>query len=711
MCAIRFAALLLLLGACASSDRAGAPVRVARLRCNHLENPIGIDDPNPRLGWILESKRPSEKQTAYQVRVRRGSALLWDSGRVASSRLFAIYEGTRTSRACWSVRVWDGDGLPVDSAEATWEMLPTSWSATWIGLPPAGERPPKLVKDGLKWIWYPEGDPSKGAPSATRYFRRTFEVPDNTLADLVLTADNHFKATVNGTRVLAGDEWTHFHHAKLLLGGHHELIVEASNDDGPAGLIGEMIIGGKAIPTDRTWESSTDGKEWKPAIELGGFGAAPWVTLSDRVGAIRREPCPFLRKRFTLDHVGEARLYATALGLYEMQINGVRVGRDCFTPGWTDYNRRVQVQAYDVTNLLRAGQNDITAILGDGWYAGKLGWGGASHLYGESPLKVFAELHVDGSVIATDGTWEGATGPILAADLYDGEVYDARREGILFWNPVTVFNEKRALVASPGPPVRLTQELAPVAIKEHKAGIFIADLGQNMVGWVRLKATAASGTEITLRFAEVLNPDGSIYTANLRGAKCTDRYICRGGGLEVHEPRFTFHGFRYVEITGYPGTPTKDSITGCVAHTDARMTGTFSCSNEMINKLQQNIAWGQRGNFLEVPTDCPQRDERPGWMGDAEIFVHTACFNMDVAAFFTKWMRDVDDGQSPEGSFADVSPRVLLGPDGAPAWGDAGVIVPWAVYEAYGDERFLDEHRPAMRRWVDYIKKNNPNLL
>ena len=249
----------------------------------------------------------------------------------------------------------------------------------------------------------------------------------------------------------------------------------------------------------------------------------------------------------------------------------------------------------------------------------------------------------------------------------------------------------------------MTQDLQARRITQPAARTYIFDLGQNMVGWARLRVQAAAGTKIQLRFGEVLNPDGTLYTTNLRSARATDTYICRGGGLETWEPHFTFHGFRYVEMTGYPGVPVPSMITGCVVGSDIQPTGTFSCSSRMVNQIQHNIIWGQRGNFLSVPTDCPQRDERLGWMGDAQIFARTATYNRDVAAFYEKWITDVEDAQSPTGGYSDVSPRMIDPNDGAPAWGDAGIIVPWTVWQAYGDATLIRRHWSSMQRWMDYI--------
>ena len=444
-------------------------------------------------------------------------------------------------------------------------------------------------------------------------------------------------------------------------------------------------------------------------------------------------PSPYLRREFGLERpVRRARLYATARGVYELSINGARVGDDVLAPGWTDYRKRIQYQTYDVTALLREGQNTLGAILGDGWYAGFVGFDPkqAGAHYGTSP-QLLAQLNVeyeDGSTqsIATDGSWRSSTGPILFSDLLAGESYDAREE-MPGWNK-SGFDDSGwqgvgverlgdvPLVAQPDEAVRATEEVAADTVTEPESGVHVFDMGQNMVGWARLKASGEAGTTVRMRFAEALNPDGTIYTENLRSARQTDTYVLKGEGDEIYEPRFTFHGFHYVEVTGYPVEPPLDAIIGRVVHSATPPSGSFECSSPMVNRLQSNIFWGQRGNFLSIPTDCPQRDERLGWTGDAQIFVRTASLNMDVAAFFAKWMDDVQDAQSPEGAFTDVVP-LLEGSGlidlsrGAPAWGDAGVIVPWTIYKTYGDTRIIQKHYEAMTRWMDYLREANPDLL
>lgn len=502
----------------------------------------------------------------------------------------------------------------------------------------------------------------------------------------------------------------------------------------------------------RVWDSEDEPSPWsEPArFEMGLLDpddwSAHWIAPPPRlhdapappegidIGDWRGNRPVLLRTRFTAGRdVVRARAYVTARGLYRLRLNGEAVGDDRLTPGWTDYRFRIPYQVYDITDAVREGDNMVGAVLADGWYSGRLAW--LEKVYGDAPsLRV--QIHLDRAdgtreVVTTDGGWQVATGEWLWADILMGEAVDlgARKPGWDApdgpsdsrdggWHDAVVVDPPAArVIAHRGPPVRVLAELAPVSVDEPEPGTLLVDLGQNMVGWLRIVAgpdavAAGAGDRVVrVRHAEMLDESGRLYLDNLRGAKATDAYLVPPGGVEIEmEPQFTFHGFRFAEITGLaPGA--RPSITGVVVGSANPPAGRFECSHPMVNQLQHNIEWGQRGNFLEAPTDCPQRDERLGWMGDAQIFVGTACWNADVAAFFAKWLDDVIDGRSERGAFPDVAPVVnapLFG-DAAPAWGDAGVIVPWRLYERYGDERVLDRCFDAMAGWVDYITEANPD--
>jgi len=446
-------------------------------------------------------------------------------------------------------------------------------------------------------------------------------------------------------------------------------------------------------------------------------------------------PAPYLRRAFTVDQpVTSARLHVTALGLYEARLNGRRVGDGFLTPGWTDYTRRIAYQTYDVTGLLNQGDNVLGAVLAHGWYAGFYGFDPkrAGAHYGTAP-ELLAQLVLqlaDGSEqrIVTDAQWESSTGAIRHADLLMGERHDLALEpagwdapgftalhsgasGAGNWRPVRARErDGTPLVADPGPPIRVTQEITPRSIASDDSGRHIVDFGQNLTGWLRIKVDGPPRTRVRIRHGEVLAADGSLYTDNLRTARATDEFTT-AGGPEVLEPRFTLHGFRYAEITGYPGDIDQADVTARVVHSDTPAAGNLESSLPWLDQLFRTIDWGQRGNFISVPTDCPQRDERLGWLGDAQVFARTACYNRDVAAFFAKWLDDVTDAQLPSGAFTDVAPRLTLTGAGAPAWGDAGVIVPWTVWKMYGDTAVLDRHFGAMTRWMDFLERANPDYL
>ncbi|HWL14679.1 MAG TPA: family 78 glycoside hydrolase catalytic domain [Opitutus sp.] len=475
---------------------------------------------------------------------------------------------------------------------------------------------------------------------------------------------------------------------------------------------------------------------WSMGLLSPGDWTARWIAADPEI--VQRDPeaiastlqdCgtpAVFRKNFAVSAgVRRATLYASARGVFELTLGGRRVGEDLFAPEWTDYDKRIHFRTYDVTPLVRPGANTLGATLGDGWWSGFVGWQEHRGRYGslENSLLVQLEVELDTGerlLVGTDASWLCATGPILSSDFMMGEVFDARRVA-RDWLPVReVAPPNAALVAQRSEPVRVTETLAPVSRHELRPGVFVYDLGQNISGFVRLRLRGVpAGTHLTLRHAERLNPDGTLYVENLRRAKATDVYIAAGAPEESYQPHFTFHGFQYVELSGFPGTPPDDLVTGCVVHSATPPAGEFECSHADVNRLWRNGVWSQRDNFLSVPTDCPQRDERLGWMGDAQVFLRTATCNMDVAAFFTKWMIDVEDAQTTEGIFPDIAPRLRedihwtgvgdLG--GAAGWADAGVIVPWTIWRVYGDVRIVERHWRAMTAWLDYLERTNPGGL
>ena len=474
----------------------------------------------------------------------------------------------------------------------------------------------------------------------------------------------------------------------------------------------------------RVWDRSGHASPWSaPAYwEMGLLHPSDWLASWIEPGlgqdTTKTDPAPMLRGRFTVrGPVSSARLYVTSHGLNLPMLNGTTVGDRLFTPGWTSYHNRLQYETYDVTPLLRPGANVLGAMLGDGWYRGRIGWAHARNVYG-ARLALLAQLiirYADGTAdtVGTDSTWRAATGPILASTIYDGETYDARLERDRWsapgyddtsWVPVrSIDAPKDILIAPVGPPVRRIEELRAESVFVTPQGDTVADMGQNMVGWIRLRVRGPRGTTVKLRHAEVLDSAGNFYTANLRDAAETVRYTLRGDGDEVFEPHFTFMGFRYVAVSGYPGGVRPEDLTGIVIHTDMPPTGSFETSDSMLNRLEHNIRWGQKGNFLDIPTDTPARDERLGWTGDAQAFIPTASYNFQVLGFFTKWLADLSADQRANGSVPWVVPDVVQR-DGAAGWGDVATIAPWTLYLAYGDTAILRQQYPSMRAWVEYIR-------
>jgi alpha-L-rhamnosidase len=493
--------------------------------------------------------------------------------------------------------------------------------------------------------------------------------------------------------------------------------------DGPA-----LKSGQRYFWQVKVWDNKGKSSKWSETAywETGLLSTSEWkAKWIEMPGDTQKySPAPHFRKEFSIaKQVASARAYVTSHGYYELHINGNKVGDQVLTPGWTSYSRRLQYQVYDVTSMLQQGANAVGAVLGDGWYRGTLPTGWA--IYGKQ-LGLLMQLHIiysDGTdaFVITDESWKASKdGAIRMCDNYNGETYDATKKLTGWdkpgyagqgWKNVNVANYSlQNLISSQGAQVKKIEEIKPVKIFRTPSGKLIVDMGQNMVGWVRLKVSGPKGTFVTLRHAEVMDKFGEFYTDNLRSAKCEIHYTLAGSGEEIYEPRFTFMGFRFVEVDGFPGELKPENITGVVVHSDMPLSGTFECSNPLINQLQHNIQWGQNGNFVDVPTDCPQRDERLGWTGDAQAFCRTAAFNRDVAAFFTKWLKDVASDQRAGGEVPDVIPDVL-NPQGSETilpsagWGDVAVIAPWTMYTVYGDKRLLKTQYPSMKAWVEYIKK------
>ncbi len=737
------------------------------LRCEYLENPLGIDAASPHLSWQSDNAERNWKQVAYELLVsssddnlRAGKADVWDSGKVGSGESVGIaYHGPALEsrrRYFWKVRVWDAGGQASESAErAWWEMgllHAADWKAKWIRWKNPED---DADRQGIRWIWVSGQDALAVAPKTVATFRVTvdlFEKPKN--AVLLLATRGDFVAKVNSHEVDAKKRWTTFDRRDIsdeLVVGKNSIEITVTAPEAPerrpnaraktataalAALVKITHANGTVmrIPTNARWKASLEKTSlWQSAhvvAELKDKGLGDPGQLP--------QPAAYLRRTLALSkNVQSARLYVTALGSYRVFLNGSQVGSDVLTPDFTDYRKRVLYQVYDVTNSLVNGNNVISALLGDGWYGSGLTWVGM-HFF-PPPDRFVAQLeldYADGSHdnVVTDESWKAAASPILRSDIYAGELYDARLEQSGWEKPGFDDSRWKPAVGADAPAIAVSSQITAPAtvitmldakrVDSVANGGYIFDMGQNMVGWTTLKVKGAAGTKVRLRFAEVLNPDGTIYTANLRNADATDVYILRGGDEETFAPHFTFHGFRYVEVTGYPGTPPLDAIKGdVVSSVSGDPVAKLATSSDLVNQMWLIGIWGQRGNFLSIPTDCPQRDERLGWMGDAGVFWRTGSYNFDIAAFSKKFIQDIVDAQTTQGAFTNVSPNTLPSSAetddpssesdmvGAPGWGDAGVIVPWTTWVQYGDKTAIEENWGAMQRWMEFIQSRNPAFL
>lgn len=727
---------------------------VGSLRCEQLRDPHGIDTPAPRLSWEVQSETRGDRQTAFRVLVAtttealaQGHGDVWDSGRVESGASHLVpYDGRKLNsheRCFWKVRVWDRAGEPSDWSEpAVWSMgllSPAEWHGDWIGLD-APERIGHL--SGTSWIWFPEGAPVKSATPGKRYFRREFEVPAGrtmTSATYRITADDRVQIYLNG-RDLGGRsgpgstkelDLTH-----RLKEGRNVLAARAENAGdapSPAGLIawlrvefaeGEPLT----VTSDGAWRASDrlalgwdepdfDDSAWPRAQVLGPVGIDPWGPV--RYAEDRTLPARYVRKEFTIEKpVRRAVVSFSGLGLSELYVNGQRIGDHALSPGLTEYPERSFYVTHEVTDGVQQGGNALGVILGNGrFYAPRSSVYASMPTFGSPKLLLQLSVeHEDGttSEVVSDLTWKlTADGPITANNEYDGERYDARKElgdwtrpgyDDSSWRDAQPTSAPSETLSAPmSEPIRVTQTLTPLSVSEPQPGVFIYDLGQNMVGYCRLKVEGPAGTRVRLRHAETLKADGTLYLANLRGAKATDVYTLKGGGPEVWSPRFTYHGFRYVEVTGFPGRPPIDAIEGLVVHDDLEPTGKFACSNELLNQIHENVVWGMRGNYRSIPTDCPQRDERQGWLGDRFEVARGESYLFDVGAFYAKWVQDIRDSQKPSGSVPDVSPAHWPNYSDDVVWPSASVILPDMLIDQYGNRRVAREHYASMNRWIEYM--------
>ncbi|MCC6698480.1 MAG: family 78 glycoside hydrolase catalytic domain [Candidatus Hydrogenedentes bacterium] len=732
-------------------EASAAEVSVHGLTCEYRVDPFGIDAVQPRLGWKLQSDARGVMQTAYQVlvasrkeKLTEDDADLWNPGTIESGEsVHVVYGGNPlvSRQACyWKVRVWTTDGAVSPWSEtAFWSMgllKASDWEGQWIGLD-SGLQPNTPVRGN--WIWFSTGKPLAETLPGERFFRKTITLPDDAKiasAFCRATADNEFKLYVNGELVAQGADAqfpAEANLAKLLKPGDNVIAASAVNHHAyanPAGFLAYTVItlsDGKTLEmsTDDSWKSSGseqpgwstagfDDTAWKSAQVFGANGIQPWGEVA--IQAPRDLPARHLRREFDAGSgITRATAYISGQGVFELYVNGQRIGDQVLAPACSEFDKRVYYMTFDVTKDTREGANALGVLLGNGRY---LALRGTFHRhYGYPKLLMQLEVeHSDGSVqrIVSDASWKLSTdGPIRANNEFDGEVYDARME-IAGWSEPgfdDVAWQAVEMVGAPGgvlaaqmqEPIRVTEVLKPKSLKQPAPGVYIYDMGQNMVGWCRLKVDGPAGTAVQLRHAETIQDDGTLYMANLRSAKVTDVYTLKGGGPETYEPRFVYHGFRYVELTGYPGTPDLNAIEGCAVHDDVQPAGEFVTSNALLNRIHRNLYWGTRGNYRSMPTDCPQRDERQGWLGDRSEESRGETYLFQVAPFYAKWVQDMDDAQNESGSVPDVCPSYYPLYNDDVTWPSSFIIIPGALYDQYGDLRVIERHYDGMKQWIDHM--------
>ncbi|WP_198536385.1 family 78 glycoside hydrolase catalytic domain [Streptomyces resistomycificus] len=743
------------------------PFSVRALTTNGRVNPLGIGGEDPVFGWQSASDRRATSQKAYEIQVGRtpGSADVWSSGKVASDRQVGVRYGgpdlEPATRYHWRVRAWDDRKTASPwSAHAYFEtgLLDSGdWDgAQWITRPEA-------ASELDQWTDYTATVEFKIDSAALGMFLRASDASNGYMWQFSVTGSTpmlrlHKQVKGNYSVVKQVDLAPYgFTNASLLAARHTvrydvvgttikttldgklvDTFTDATFSKGYIGFRTHGCCGERGTVYDAVVTSPDDGTllDTDFASDQNPFTGGEIVDsalvvsgTTDALYGPPARPLPLLRKGFvtrTGKKVASARIYASALGVYELEVNGKPVGDQVLAPGWTNYHKRIQSQTYDVTKLLDSGDNAIGASLATGWWAGKVGLGW-SRQYGDAPALV-AKMRItytDGSVqwIATDGSWKAANGPYVKADLQDGETYDAglmpsgwSRPGFddAKWEPAASLESRTALlVPQSDEPVRRTQVLKARKMTEPTAGTYVYDLGQNMVGVSRLTLTGSAGQTVKIRYAEVLNKNGTLYTDNFRTAGVTDRYVFAETGTVTYEPTFTQHGFRYIEITGVSEPPALGDVRGVVWGSDLPSTGTLKTSDTMLNQLVSNISWSQRGNFLSIPTDTPARDERLGWTGDISLFAPTANYLVDTRAFLSHWMADVRNSQYANGDLPAVvpTPQGQFGDSGV-GWSDVMITVPYSVWRSYDDTSILRENYPAMQKFFQFVRDSaGPDLL
>lgn len=725
---------------------------VTDLRAECTQDLLGTEVRSPRLSWRVEAGGRGVVQARYRIRaaddaerLAAGGPFLWDSGDVDSRDSFDIrYGGSplqSMQRTWWDVEVADASGRVARSEPAWFEsglLSHGDWRGEWLEV--EDELAAADRKAGLAWIWSDEAlDPRLHA------FRLDFSAPPDLVDAEILVAgkDDLVGVWLNGEAapLPVPAYWGTLRHIKgqVAPGANSLCVAVRAETEGffppDGGALAALLRLYRAdgsiarVVSDTSWRVAADPPaDWHCAT----FDSSAWdraaPAATRRLGDPRpAEPAMLLRTAFAArERPVRARLYATALGAYEAWINGEPVADSVLAPEVSVAGHHVFYQCYDVGRLVGAGDNVLGIIVADGFYASAFGWRMERYSLGSAPRRLLAQLrldYADGSSdwITTGPGWRIAESAISVADIYSGVVRDARRErdgwdrtgyDASGWRTATVGRAPDTrLVAQTSPPLRRTRALRAATVTETAPGCFIFDFGQNFAGWARLRATGAAGTSVTLQYAEILRDDGTVDQSNLRRAEAADRFVLRGDSdAEIFEPTFTYHGFRYVQVEGYPGTPGVEDVEGIVVNSDCRETGTMDFESPLLGKIWQNAFWSQRSNFFGVPTDCPQRDERLGWLGDIQVFLDAAAFNMDVDPFSRRFLSEVRAAQFEDGGYPIVVPVPRSFPEVVTAgWSEAGIILPHGLWQRYGDTSVIDENWAAMERWMNFVARNNPD--
>lgn len=725
-------------------------MRIVDLRTEHSVDLLGTEARRPRLSWRIESDTPCT-QTGYRIRAYSGETLLWDSGDVASAATFDVAYGgpelESMQRVWWFVEAKDAEGNIAQSDLAWFEtglLTPEDWRASWIEAEDDFAAADRAA--GVSWVWS-----ETALDDRPHAFRLDFDAPaDLVRAEVLIAGKDHLRGVwVNGAKSpldwhfdwdtylpfwgtlapYAGEVKPGRNSVCALVeadtvgffpvdGGAFAALIRLHRADGSVQRIVSKAFRVMPSPPEGWTDLGFDASNWVPPVPSGAN-----VHNDPRPS----EPAMLLRTEFTADRaVTSARLYATALGAYDARINGKPVTGAILAPEISVAADHVLYQAYDVTELIQPGANALGATVGDGFYASPFGWRIERYGFGPAPRRFRAQLRIDYADggcewVTTGEDWRLSTSAISKSEIYDGETRDARQEQAGWdlpgfdasgWAPAKRgASPTMRLIAQTSPLLERMGTLRAKRVSEPLPGRYVFDFGQNFPGWVRIRASGPAGTTITAKFAELLNPDGTADLANLRLAKATDRFTLAGTGEESVEPSFTYHGFRYVEVEGYPGVPTADDILGVVVHSACRETGGMTFHDApLLQTIFNNALWSQRSNFFAVPTDCPQRDERMGWMGDIQVFMDAAAFNMEVDPFIRRFLLEARAAQRPDGAYPIVVPQPQSFPDVVTAgWSEAGIILPWQLWQRYGDTAAIDENWDAMEGWMAYVARTNPD--